>query len=64
MHGGYQRNPFYHLGMDKLAFIKTEGGFKARKITTGISHQNHIQVISGIAETDSVAANAQYPDGQ
>ena len=48
------------LGMDKLAFIKTEGGFKARKITTGISHQNHIQVISGIAETDSVAANAQY----
>jgi Cu(I)/Ag(I) efflux system membrane fusion protein len=48
------------LGMDKLAFIKTEGGFKARKISTGISHQDHIQVISGIAETDSVAANAQY----
>jgi Cu(I)/Ag(I) efflux system membrane fusion protein len=48
------------LGMDKLAFIKMKGGFKARKITTGISHQNHIQIISGIAETDSVAANAQY----
>ena len=48
------------LGMDKVVFQKTDGGFKAHKITTGITHMNHIQVLSGINETDSVAVNAQY----
>ncbi|HEX5152828.1 MAG TPA: efflux RND transporter periplasmic adaptor subunit [Parafilimonas sp.] len=48
------------LGMDKVAFQKTEGGFKAIKISTGITHNNHIQVLSGLTATDSVAANAQF----
>ncbi len=48
------------LGLDKIVFQKTAGGFKALKINTGITHKNHIQVLSGINETDSVAANAQY----
>jgi len=48
------------LGIEKVVFQKSGGGFKAHKINTGITHKNHIQVLSGINETDSVAANAQY----
>ena len=48
------------LGLDKVVFQKTGGGFKAIKIITGITHKDHIQILSGINETDSVAMNAQY----
>jgi membrane fusion protein, copper/silver efflux system len=48
------------LGLDKVVFLKTGGGFKAHKIKTGIAHKDHIQVLSGMNETDSIAANAQY----
>jgi Cu(I)/Ag(I) efflux system membrane fusion protein len=48
------------LGIDKVVFQKSDGGFKAHKIIAGIMHKNHIQVLSGISDTDSVAANAQY----
>lgn len=48
------------LGMDKVVFLKMPGGFKAQKLNTGIMHQDHIQVLSGLADTDSVAVNAQY----
>jgi Cu(I)/Ag(I) efflux system membrane fusion protein len=46
--------------MDKVVFSKTDGGFKAIKVSTGIVHEKYIQIISGLATTDSVAANAQY----
>ncbi len=48
------------LGMDKVVFNKTDGGFMAVKIYTGIIHEEHIQIVSGLKVTDSVAANAQY----
>lgn len=48
------------LGMDKVVFQKSDGGFRARKISTGIIHKKHIQVISGLTTADSVAANAQF----
>jgi len=48
------------LGREKVVFGKTDGGFKAIKINTGITHENHIQIVSGLKVTDSVAANAQY----
>lgn len=48
------------LGMDKVVFEKSDGGFKAHKINTGIIHKDHIQVLNGLNKTDSVAANAQY----
>lgn len=48
------------LGLDKVVFKKAEGGFIAQKINTGTIHNNHIQIVSGISETDSVAVNAQY----
>ena len=48
------------LGMDKVVFKKNNGGFRAKKIVTGIIHKNHIQVVSGLMATDSVAVNGQY----
>ena len=48
------------LGINKVAFIKVSGGFKAQKVETGLSYNNQIQIISGLNATDSVAANAQY----
>ena len=48
------------MGLDKVAFIKTSGGFKAHKIITGLTYKNRIQILSGLEVTDSVAANAQF----
>ena len=48
------------LGIGKIVFAKSDGGFRAHKINTGIIHENHIQVLNGLNETDSVAMNAQY----
>jgi Cu(I)/Ag(I) efflux system membrane fusion protein len=48
------------LGLDKIVFQKTGEGFKAVKITTGITQKNHIQILKGLTEKDSVAVNAQY----
>jgi membrane fusion protein, copper/silver efflux system len=48
------------LGMDKVVFQKIDGGFKAHKVTTGILHKSHIQIMDGLSPADSVAANAQY----
>lgn len=48
------------LGLDKVVFEKTAGGFTVKKINTGITYKNLTQVLSGLNETDSVAVNAQY----
>lgn len=48
------------LGMDKVVFKKENQGFKAVKVSTGILHKNHIQIISGVNDKDSVAENAQF----
>ncbi|HSF46365.1 MAG TPA: efflux RND transporter periplasmic adaptor subunit, partial [Chitinophagaceae bacterium] len=48
------------LGLDRVVFMKSNGGFRAHKITTGIIHENHIQVLNGLSETDQIAANAQF----
>ncbi|HKC35016.1 MAG TPA: efflux RND transporter periplasmic adaptor subunit [Chitinophagaceae bacterium] len=48
------------LGVNKVAFIKTMGGFKAQKVETGLSYKNQIQILSGLNKKDSVAANAQF----
>jgi len=47
-------------GIEKVVFQKSDGGFKAHKIYTGITHKDYIQVLSGMKETDSIAMNAQY----
>jgi Cu(I)/Ag(I) efflux system membrane fusion protein len=48
------------LGMDQVVFLRDGGGFRAHKITTGITAKDEIQVLSGLAALDSVAAQAQY----
>lgn len=48
------------LGTSDAAFIKSDGGFRAHKITTGIRTDNKVQILSGLNPTDTVAANAQY----
>ena len=48
------------LGLDKLVFKKSQDGFVARKVNTGITYKNQIQVLSGLNEKDSVAVNAQF----
>jgi len=64
---GNARNAFWlpkdavlSLGQDKVVFQKVKAGFKAITINTGIAHKDHIQVLGGISEKDSVATNAQY----
>lgn len=48
------------LGMDKVVFQKIARGFKAQKVNVGMLYKNHIQIISGLQGTDSVAVNGQY----
>jgi membrane fusion protein, copper/silver efflux system len=48
------------LGKDQIVFLRTNGGFQAHKIETGLRYKDQIQIISGLNETDSVAANGQY----
>lgn len=48
------------LGMDKIVFLKDDGGFRAHKVETGLDYKNKIQVLSGLRGTDSVATNAQF----
>jgi Cu(I)/Ag(I) efflux system membrane fusion protein len=48
------------LGVDKIVFKKTDGGFQAHKVETGLAYENQIQILSGLLATDSVAANAQF----
>jgi membrane fusion protein, copper/silver efflux system len=48
------------LGVDKIVFLKTTGGFKAHKIETGLTYKDQVQILSGLTPTDSVATNAQF----
>jgi membrane fusion protein, copper/silver efflux system len=48
------------LGLTKIVFLKQTEGFRAKKITTGISLNNTIQVLSGLSDKDSVAVNAGF----
>jgi len=48
------------LGLNKIVFLREDGGFRAHKIITGIENENNIQVISGLFPGDEVATNAQF----
>lgn len=48
------------LGLYDIAFLKTSGGFVAKKIQTGIRQNSLVQIIKGLEVTDTVATNAQY----
>lgn len=48
------------LGMNKVAFVKKDGGFIVHEITTGIRSNDNVQILSGLGVYDTVAVNAQY----
>lgn len=48
------------LGIDRIVFLKVTDGFKPKKVTTGITANNSIQIVNGLSETDSVAIKAQF----
>lgn len=48
------------LGSDKIIFVKDRGVLKPRKVVTGISAEGLIQIHSGLASSEEIAANAQY----
>lgn len=50
----------YDLGTRQVAFVKQNGFFQPVEVITGISTNDHIMVISGIASGDEVASNAQF----
>ncbi len=48
------------LGLQDVVFVKTGEGFIAKAVQTGLRQNNRVQVLKGLAATDSVAVNAQY----
>ena len=48
------------LGLESVVFVKSGNGYKAQKITTGVTHKKLIQITGGITLADSMAANAQF----
>lgn len=48
------------LGKDRIVFVKDKGELKPKKISTGISADGLIEITSGLASSDEIAANAQY----
>lgn len=48
------------LGLDRIVFVKVPEGFKPKKVITGVTNENSIQILSGLSAKDSVAKQAQY----
>ena len=48
------------LGVQKVVFLKEGGVLKPKLITTGASADGVIEIRSGLASSDEIAANAQY----
>jgi multidrug efflux pump subunit AcrA (membrane-fusion protein) len=54
------REAVLDLGADKIVFIKEHGVLKPRKVVIGISSEGLVEIKSGLASSDEIAANAQY----
>lgn len=48
------------LGIQRVVFIKDRGVFKPKEITTGLSTDGMIEIKSGLASSDEIAANAHF----
>jgi Cu(I)/Ag(I) efflux system membrane fusion protein len=48
------------LGIDKVIFVKEREILTPRKVTTGARSGNLIEVKTGLASSEEIAANAQY----
>jgi Cu(I)/Ag(I) efflux system membrane fusion protein len=50
----------YDLGVDKIVFAKRVNRFETKKIMTGISAGNEVEVINGLSADEEIAENAQF----
>ncbi len=48
------------LGKNEVVFRKSNGGFVAHKVTTGIRSNDKVQILSGLNKADTVVTNSQY----
>ena len=48
------------LGLQKVLFLKEHGVLKPKQVVTGASAEGMIEIKSGLASSDEIAANAQY----
>ena len=48
------------LGIGDVVFVKQTGGFKAKKISTGMRYKDKVQVLNSLSNNDTLAANAQF----
>lgn len=55
-----QKDALVSTGNKKIAFIKSQNGFKAIPVKTGFEMNGYIQIIDGISVKDTIAKNAQY----
>jgi membrane fusion protein, copper/silver efflux system len=54
------REAVLDMGKDKIVFLKERGVLKPKKVKTGISSEGLVEIKSGLASSDEIAANAQY----
>ena len=54
------RTAVLSLGTDRVVFLRVDDGFRARRIVTGVTYGDRVQVLSGLEPTDSAAVNAQF----
>jgi len=48
------------LGQNKVAFVKTAGGFRLRKISAGSRLGQMLEITAGLSTDDEIAENAQF----
>jgi Cu(I)/Ag(I) efflux system membrane fusion protein len=54
------RDAVLSLGTRQVVFLRTDGGFRAHAVTTGMTDGQRMQILSGLNAGDSVAVNAQF----
>lgn len=54
------RESVLDLGTSKVVFVKERGVLKPRKVSTGKAANGSVQIISGLASSEEIAANAQF----
>lgn len=55
-----EKEAMVSIGNKKIVFVKTDNGFKAKEIKTGIEINDFIRIMDGASTEDTIAKNAQY----
>lgn len=54
------RQAVLQLGTDQVVFVKEGGILKPKRVATGISTADYVEIKGGLASADEIASNAQY----